>query len=278
MRAPTPARLLQVWERGCDRPGATRALLLLEAANEDADADTLAALPVGRRDAMLIELHARLFREQIVGLARCPECQIEVEAAFACEDLLAAADPTGDDPAGDDPALPPANTAHALDIDGAIVRFRLPDSRDMLALHDHMQNQLHDHLHDGLRDGARDSRDDAQRSRDLLLARCLLTIERDGETQTVDTLSETQIDTLAAAMAAADPLADLRLGFACPACGATWEAGFDPVHFLWQELQHWALRTLRDIDLIARVYHWREADILALAPRRRRAYLELCGS
>lgn len=269
MRAPTPARLLQVWERGCDRPGAARALLLLEAANEDADADALAALPVGRRNAMLIELHARLFREQIVGLARCPECQIEVEAAFACEDLLAAADT-----AGDDPALPPANTAHALEIDGAIVQFRLPDSRDMLALHDHM----HDELRDGLRDGALDGRDDAQRSRDLLLARCLLTIERDGETQTVETLSETQIDAMAAAMAAADPLADLRLGFACPACGATWEAGFDPVHFLWQELQHWALRTLRDIDLIARVYHWREADILALAPRRRRAYLELCGS
>lgn len=262
MRAPTPAQLLQVWERGCGRPGAARALLLLAAANDDVDAEALATLPLGRRDAMLIELHARLFREQIVGLARCPQCGIEVEAAFGCEDLLAAGMA---DAAGNDPGLRAVDTTHALEADGAILRFRLPDSRDLLAMHEHARSGTHD--------GA-----DTQAARDMLLARCLLAVERDGEAQRVDLLSQTQIDALSSAMAAADPLADLRLGFVCPACSAAWEAGFDPVHFVWQELQSWALRTLREIDLIARVYHWREADILALAPRRRSAYLELCGS
>lgn len=262
MRAPTPAQLLQVWERGCGRPGATRALLLLAAANDDADADSLAALPVGRRDAMLIELHARLFRERIVGLARCPQCDVEVEAAFDCEDLLAAG---AADPADIDTALSAANAMHALEADGAILRFRLPDSRDMLALHDHSRSDPHDGR-------------DAERAREILLSRCLLAVERDGETQRMDALSRTQLDALSAAMAAADPLADLSLGFVCPACSAAWESGFDPVRFVWEELQRWALRTLQEIDLIARVYHWREADILALGPRRRRAYLELCGS
>jgi hypothetical protein len=34
---------------------------------------------------------------------------------------------------------------------------------------------------------------------------------------------------------------------------------------------------LREVDTLAAAYHWAEADILALSPRRRQAYLELCA-
>jgi len=81
---------------------------------------------------------------------------------------------------------------------------------------------------------------------------------------------------IGAAMAAADPQADLQLALACPQCAHRWQPVFDIARFLWQELHAWALRTLRDVDTLAHAYHWAEADILALSPRRRQAYLELC--
>ena len=83
---------------------------------------------------------------------------------------------------------------------------------------------------------------------------------------------------LAAAMAEADPQADLSLQFTCPDCHQQWEPVFDMARFVWQELHAWALRLLRDIDTLASSYHWSETDILAMSPRRRQAYLELCVS
>ena len=48
--------------------------------------------------------------------------------------------------------------------------------------------------------------------------------------------------------------------------------------YLWKEVLIEARRLLREVNALARTYHWREADILALSPRRRQAYLELAGT
>ena len=76
----------------------------------------------------------------------------------------------------------------------------------------------------------------------------------------------------------ADPQADLQLALRCPDCGHEWQPPFDIARFLWQELHGWALHLLREVDTLAQAYHWAEADILAMSPRRRQAYLELCAS
>ncbi len=76
-------------------------------------------------------------------------------------------------------------------------------------------------------------------------------------------------------MAEADPLADARLALSCPACGRPWEAAFDVVAFLWGELDAWARRTFAEVHALASAYGWREADVLALSPERRRIYLDL---
>ena len=78
-------------------------------------------------------------------------------------------------------------------------------------------------------------------------------------------------------MAAADPQADVELALSCPACGHAWPAAFDIASFLWTEVDAWARVLLHEIHALASAYGWREADILALSPRRRRAYLELIG-
>jgi hypothetical protein len=130
------------------------------------------------------------------------------------------------------------------------VPFRLPDSNDLLALE-----------HCG----------DIDEARQWLLERCVL------PTSDVRGLSPTLQAELAQAMALADPQADLQLAFRCPDCGHEWQPLFDIARFLWQELHAWALRMLREVDTLARAYHWTEDEILALSPRRRQAYLELCA-
>lgn len=76
-------------------------------------------------------------------------------------------------------------------------------------------------------------------------------------------------------LARADPMAHVRLDMRCDSCGGTWARPFDIVHMLWQELRALGQRLLRDIHHLALAYHWSEAEILAVPPARRRAYLEM---
>jgi hypothetical protein len=73
----------------------------------------------------------------------------------------------------------------------------------------------------------------------------------------------------------AEPLADIELACDCPDCGEAWVAPLDVPGFLWAELTDFATRLLRDVHVLASGYGWCEAEILALTPVRRQAYLDL---
>lgn len=242
MHTPTPAQLLQVWERGDSPSAAACGLLLLGSSCDECSTGTLAALPLGQRDALLLQLRARLFGAAIDAVASCPQCATLVEATFSCDDLLSPADAAT-------PTL--EHVAH-----GIRVQFRLPDSNDLLAL---------------------EGCSDAVAARELLLERCVLAAQREGDAHAVHSLPNELRIGIAQAMAQADPQADLQLAFRCPDCGHEWQPLFDIARFLWQELHVWALHMLREVDTLAYAYHWAEADVLALSPRRRQAYLELCA-
>jgi hypothetical protein len=243
MHTPTPAQLLQVWERGGDPSAAARALLLLGCScDEEGAIDELAALPLGRRDALLLALRERLFGSAIEAVAACPQCAATVQATFRCADLRV--------PEAGAAAATLEHAAHGLH-----VRFRLPDSRDLLAL-----------------EGCAD----ATAARERLLERCVLDARRGDEPCAPGSLPHELQAELAQAMAQADPQADLQLALRCPDCAHEWQPLFDVARFLWQELHAWALHMLREVDTLAASYHWAEADILAMSPRRRQAYLELC--
>src|SRR5918912_326555 len=77
-----PATLLTIWERGEGEGMGRRALTLLAGAPPGTAADALALLPVGRPDALLIELRERLFGSRFAGLTTCPACAREVELSF----------------------------------------------------------------------------------------------------------------------------------------------------------------------------------------------------
>ena len=244
MHTPTPAQLLQVWERGGGSSAAACGLLLLgSSCDDEGAAETLAALPLGRRDALLLQLRARLFGAAADVVATCPQCAATIEATFRCDDLLLTA---------------PGTAAPVLEhaAYGTRVQFRLPDSRDLLVL----ENCGY-----------------AEAARGLLLERCVLDARRGGESRAPRSLPHELQAEIAQAMAQADPQADLQLAFRCPDCGHEWQPLFDVARFLWQELHAWALRMLREVGTLAASYHWAEADILAMSPRRRQAYLELCA-
>ena len=81
-----------------------------------------------------------------------------------------------------------------------------------------------------------------------------------------------------AALAAADPQADISFDLDCPECGAHWSSLFDIGEVLWTELHQRSRRLLLEVDILARAYHWSEADILRLPASRRRRYLDLVSS
>jgi hypothetical protein len=135
---------------------------------------------------------------------------------------------------------------------GCRATFRLPTSRDLLALSDS---------------------DSAYRG---LLQRCILEVHDDrGDAVTVDSLSPEIVSAIEARMTEIDPQAEIDLALECPHCRHGWAAAFDIATFLWKELHVWALRTLRDVHSLARSYGWHEADVLALSATRRQIYMEL---
>lgn len=235
MRPLSAQELLDAWELGVGEPPVRRALILLAAACPEAAFEDLARESVGRRDARLLTLREWTFGPRLVSLASCPICAERLETAFDVADIRVGS--------FEDAAEEPLS----LTVSGIELTFRLPNSTDLAALSSA-----------GSVDGARRR----------LLDRCLL------GTGAGD-LPEEALQAVARRMAEADPQGDIELSLTCPACGHSWLAQFDIASFFWTEVDAWARVLLHEIHILASAYGWREPDILALSPWRRRSYLEL---
>lgn len=87
-------------------------------------------------------------------------------------------------------------------------------------------------------------------------------------------------DVLAAVEAtldAADPLVDIVVRTACPACGQAVELPVDLEGELLALARRDQDRMVEDVAALAGVFGWSEAEILALPRARRARYLELAG-
>ena len=85
-------------------------------------------------------------------------------------------------------------------------------------------------------------------------------------------------DTLDQQIEAAARASELTTRLCCPECEHTWSEVLDVAAHLWADVESAALRLLDDVARLAACYGWAEADILAMSPARRRAYLHLAGS
>ncbi|MFE4748956.1 hypothetical protein ACFRIB_01475 [Streptomyces mirabilis] len=238
-----PADVLHIWEWALGRSHPARALALLHLARPADHPDDLARLSPGCRDAALMDLRAGLFGDRVEAVADCGACGAELEVDFRLGDVRAAAET--------------AEPETEVRGHGHVVRFRLPDSEDLLAV-----------LHPG----------DPGATRAGLLRRCVLQARRGRRSLAVEELPDAVVAVVEARMAELDPQADVRLTAGCPDCGQDTEVLFDIAAHLWSEVHTWCRRTLWDVHLLASSYAWSESDVLAMSPARRRFYLEAVGT
>ena len=213
------AGTLDLWQEAEGRAPAERSLTLAAAAS-GRPLDELAALPIGERDALLLELHAG---ETLDATAACPACGEQAEFSVDTRALAARA-------AGAKPG-----------------KWRPPDSTDVAAAA---------------------ATGDAEAAERVLLERCAGSAE----------LSPEERAAVVAAMAEADPLAEVLVDVSCPVCGEDFVADLDIGAFVWADVRSRAQRLLLEVDALARAYGWTEAEVLALGERRRGAYLQLAGA
>ncbi len=241
MRSIRASELLAVWEHGQRLSPARRALALLATTEPETPIDDLARLSIGARDARLLALREVLFGPRLEGRTTCAGCGKPLAVDFRTPDIRRR------------PVMP-AQNAGMVQHDGYEVRFRLPDSTDLLSI-----------AEEG----------DAGSALSALRERCVLGAAAGGESRPAFGLPPAVAAALEERMACLDPDADIQLALRCPDCGHGWEARFDIVSFLWTELDAWARRLLGQVHELAAAYGWREGDILALSPLRRQLYLGL---
>jgi hypothetical protein len=233
------AELLQLWERGQSASLPARAALLLAAAWPAGVAPDVTSLPLGRLDALLMELHEHLFGGCVEAVTACPRCQERVTVQVSLADMRSA-------------SAPPVERVTV--VEGAYrVEARLPTAVDL---------------------DAAAACGDVEDARSLLVERCLVAATREGRPLPGGGLPAAMVSALGRHMAEADPLADVSLRLTCAACSNIWSVPFEIQSFLWSALGAWAARVLDEVHELASAYSWSENEILGLSPWRRRRYLD----
>lgn len=238
--------LLLVWEQAERSSPPERALVLLAAVCPELSDDARAALPLGRRDARLLSLYEETFGPELELATPCPRCGETLEIQVRIDDLgIGRAEAA---------SLPEEGAPVEIEDNGLRLLCRPLNGADLAAAA-------------GCADAAA--------ARRLLAGRCVLAASRHGVDVEPSALSAAEMEVLSRALATLDPWAEILLDLDCPDCGHRWQSLLDAADCLWREIDAAARRLLREVHALARAYHWREADILAMSARRRRRYLEI---
>jgi uncharacterized protein (UPF0212 family) len=241
--APDSAALLTAWERGLRLPVPHRLLLLLAAVLPEKSEDEIAALSLGTRDTLLLDLREYLFGSVLATVSVCPKCNERLEATLQVADIRLSSGAAGDE--------------HKIIAHGHQIKYRLPATADILAIPIGTNSEA---------------------ARSLLIERCVIeACDALDNPVAPEALPPEVIPVICKQMADADPQASVDLSFICAACGHGFDAAFDIASFLLAELHGWAQRMIADVGTLARAFGWREADVLALSPTRRQLYLELAA-
>lgn len=191
---------------------------------------------LGARNAALLEIRNSLFARTWPFQSRCPGCGLPCGFEI---DSVALADEIG--------RLEVAESVR-FEWAGRSVIARPPTSDDLKAV---------------------SSCADASSAIAALLARCVT-----GEIEP-SRAGDIEFEEIGWRLEQLDPGAAISFALVCPACRAEWSADVDVGDALWAELKRAAEQSLVEIDALARVYGWTEAEIMHLSPTRRAAYLQL---
>lgn len=247
MRPLNATEMLNVWEHGLNQPNLQRALILLAAASPELDSHAVAKLSIGVRDTRLLQLREWMFGLNLLNTALCPQCGERVEWEGNTSDFIKHALVEDD-----------AAKEYSLEMDSYHIRFRLPNSLDMVSIMDLAEGDI--------------GKANNKLATQSLLERCIVSNEFSSN---VCDLPDHVIDALSQKIEALDPLAVISATLTCPVCSHQWASLFDIASFLWAEINAWAERTLGAIKQLASAFGWTESEILGLSPFRRQLYLEM---
>lgn len=270
--------LLAVWEEGAALDPARRAISLLSAAwpsqgpaqgpSSLAGRERWLHASVGQRDGWLLTLREELFGDRLETVAACPSCGAPLEVALRTGDVRVLAAGAGRD------------AVVRVEMDGYRVEGRPPTSADLLEALSapDASPQAAGTLEHARTDDPDTPAGGSSGGPAALLRRCIAVAKRGDADVDPASLPPAVGEAVAQAMADADPQADVRLALDCPECGHRWSSPFDILSYLWDEIDDWAARLLREVHALASAYGWSERDILGMTARRRRLYLEMCGA
>ncbi len=259
MHSISASDLLEIWEHGAGQTTLDQALLMLGVIFPSTSRQILAKLTIAQRDAALFQLRELTFGSQFKGLAECPACRERLELVFDTNDLrLLNLLPQDGFELPDFTESQSSEAALSLNLVGYQIRFRQPTSVDLMKI---------------------SLLTDLEQARSLLLNACIVSVTyKKVKLVPVNELPAKVTEAIIEHIEQAAALANLTISATCPACGNKWEIVFDIVSYLWNEINAWAVRMMREIHLLAVTYGWREADILAMSAWRRQRYLELIGA
>lgn len=236
--------MLDVWEQTRLRTPAEKPLALLEAV-ATATGDDPRTWPLGIRDRRLLELRLQWLGPHVELRIDCPNCTEALELTVDGRELLS----TYADPGSFGETLPAE-----VSLGDLTVRLRPVTGGDLV------------------RAG---HAPDAAEAELRLLEACVLEARRDDEPVPMAALTDEDRTALADALKELDPHAEILLDLSCAACGHAFREPFDVASCVIEEMDNHGARLLEQVAALARGYGWREADVLAMSPQRRRAYLEL---
>jgi hypothetical protein len=197
--------------------------------------DSVRALTVGDREALLLQLRAATLGDRLDCIVTCPACDEVMDVELGVGALLLA-------PYAEAPAR------RETFVNGRRVVYRAVNGADQEA-------------------GARVAARDVDAAACLVLRRC---IDTDGDEPMLEIERA-----LPALLAEADPQAELVLRIRCTGCERDFSVTLDAAAFLARELAGRPDELYGEVHMLASHYHWSEAELLALTPAKRRLYLEL---
>lgn len=215
-----------------------------------AGAGTFRDLSMGDREALLLHVRRMTFGDGMDCVLSCPACGSRMDFQLNTEALIVA-------------AAEHARQQHEEEfpVDGLSfqVSFHVPTGGDV-------QDAL------GSAGGVPH---EAVRS---LVTRCVESVHRQSETREEVPAAGWPPDLIAqvsARLAELDPQAEIKLQLQCPACTHKFAAFFDTADFFFRELRERERQLYEEVHQLALFYHWSEADILRMTPRRRKLYIDL---
>ena len=233
--------LLSIWEFGVNHSVLETNLFLLSHAYPEFNLNQIMSLPIGERDARLLQIREHQFGTLFHNTSNCSACGQKMEWETPIDQLKLQ-------------KIKNEFEVESIELEEGnhLLSFRLPNSHDVMEV---------------ISLNAREEKVD------LLLQKCILkssTLISDSASMNPELKLR-----MIAEMEARDPQANIVMNLKCAECENEWSITFDIMQYLWSEINEWAIQLMKDIYLLAKNFSWSESQILGMSRFRRNLFVNM---